>query len=113
MITGTGAYQGVKTASFTIGKAANPLKIKTVGKTTCRQKSLESAKKITIKVLRKQGKVTYKLSKAAKKAKIKVTSKGKVTIPKNCPKGKYKITVNAAGNNNYQAGRKVVTVKVK
>ncbi|MBR3242223.1 MAG: hypothetical protein IKF90_05920 [Parasporobacterium sp.] len=41
-----------------------------------------------------------------------VTAKGVVTVPKKCKAGTYKITVKAAGNKNYKAGSKTVTIKV-
>ncbi len=113
VIKGTGSYQGVKQASFTIKKAANPLKVTVAGKTTFKQKSLKKAAKITLKATKGKGKITYTLSKKAKKAKIKVTSKGKVTIPKKCKKGKYTITVKAAGNTNYKSATKTVTITIK
>ncbi len=112
IITGTGSYQGVKEATFTINKAANPLEVKVTGKTTFKRASLKKAKKITIKAGIGQGKVTYSLSKNAKKAKIKVSKKGKVTLPKKCKKGTYKIIIKAAGNNNYKAGMKTIVIKV-
>lgn len=93
-------------------KKANPLKL-TVTKKTFKKSSLTKAKSFNIGVTKAQGKVTYTLDKKAKKAKIKVSSKGKVTIPKTCKKGTYKITVTAAGNENYQAGKKTVTIVVK
>jgi len=113
VINGTGSYQGVKKAAFTIKKAANPLKAAIAGKSTFKRSSLKKAKKISIKATKGKGKISYSLSKKAKKAKIKVTSKGKVTIPKKCKKGKYKITVKASGSANYKSAAKTVTITVK
>ena len=96
----------------TVKKKKNTIKIKVTSKTYKRSK-LKKAKTFSIGVSKAKGKVTYSLNQAAQKAKIKVTAKGKVTVPKKCKKGTYKITVKAAGNKNYKAGSKNVTIKVK
>ena len=108
-----GNYAGTCKTEYNIAKASNPLKVK-VSKKSYRKSGINK-KKASFKIgaSKGQGKVTYTLSKAAKKAKIKVTKKGEVIIPKKCRKGTYKITVKAAGNANYNAGKKVVTIKVK
>jgi hypothetical protein len=53
------------------------------------------------------------VSSAAKKAGIKVTTTGKVTVPKLCKKGTYTIAIKAAGNANFKAASKTVTIKIK
>lgn len=112
-ITGKGQLTGTTSKTFKITKAANTLKVKVAKKTY--KKAKVNKKKATFKIgaTKGQGKVTYTLNKKAKNAKIKVTKKGKVTVPKKCKKGTYKITVKAAGNANYNAGKKVVTIIVK
>lgn len=107
-----GNYSGSKTLKYTINKAANPLKIKKAS-ASYRQTALTAAKSFSIGATKAQGKVTYTLNAAARGAKIKVTSSGKVTIPKKCKKGTFKISVKAAGNKNYKAGSKVVTIVVR
>ena len=99
-----------ETKTATIPKLkANTLAVKTT------DNSLVFAAKtrtFTIGVGEAQGKITYTLNTTAKKAKISVSAAGKVTVPKKCKKGTYRITVKAAGNRNYKAGSKVVTIKV-
>lgn len=107
-----GNYSESKTLKYTINKAANPLKIKKAS-ASYRQTALTAAKSFSIGATKAQGKVTYTLNAAARGAKIKVTSSGKVTIPKKCKKGTFKISVKAAGNKNYKAGSKVVTIVVR
>ena len=95
-----------------LAKKANTLRVKVASKTYKRAK-LAKAATFNIGASKAKGKVTYALSSAAKKAKVKVSSKGKVTVPRKCKKGTYKITVKAAGNASYKAGKKIVTVMVK
>ena len=80
---------------------------------TYKNAKLKKAASFAIGATKGQGKVTYTLNAAAKKAKVKVAANGKVTVPKKCKKGTYKIMVKAAGNKNYKAGSKVVTITVK
>ena len=108
------------TASI-VNKAANPMGVKT--KTVSVQYSKLRKKKQIINtgkafaVSGAQGKVTFKVSKYDKKAKkrITVSKTGKVTVKKGLKKGLYKVKVKvmAAGNANYNAATKVVTLKVK
>ena len=58
--------------------------------------------------------ITYKKIKGNKKITINKKT-GKITIKKKTKKGTYKvkIKVKAAGNNQYLAGTKTVTVKIK
>lgn len=60
-----------------------------------------------------QGKVSF--SKKSGSKKLTISSSGKITVAKGTKKGTYKIKVivTAAGNASYNAGSKVVTVKVK
>lgn len=61
-----------------------------------------------------QGTVTYKVVKTPSKASkyITVDKNGKVTLKKGAKVGTYTISVIAAGNENYNAGSKDVTIKV-
>lgn len=61
-----------------------------------------------------QGIVTYKVVKTPSKASkyITVDKNGKVTLKKGAKVGTYTISVIAAGNENYNAGSKDVTIKV-
>ena len=56
--------------------------------------------------------MTYKLANKSKSCKL--SSKGKLTVNKGTKKGTYKIKikVKAAGNKNYKALTKTVTVKL-
>ena len=64
-------------------------------------------------VSKQQGKLTY--AKVSGSKKLTITKAGKVTVKKKTKKGTYKmrVKVTAAGNANYKAGSKTVTVKVK
>ena len=121
-----GNYEGKKTVSFTINKAANPLKIKK-GKTVVisgaskgekgklkKTRKLDVSKVITFKNKGK-GPRTY-LKKSGNK-KISISKKtGKVTVLKGLPKGTYKVKVKvrAAGNANYKKSSwKTVTFRIK
>ena len=128
-VTFKGAYyKGTKELSFTITKAANPLKIKAKKNAIVKYKKLKK-KNQTLKVTKvmkfvkkTSDKKTYKLS-SAKKAKksfkkyFTINKKtGKVTVKKGLKKGTYRVTVKvkAAGNANYKASLyKKVTFKVR
>ena len=69
-------------------------------------------------VSKAQGKVTYKgvgLNKKSKKALKMNTKNGQITVKKKTKKGTYKmkVTVTAAGNNNYKAASATRTIVVK
>ena len=125
-VTGRGSYTGTATATFTINKAANTLKIK--GKTVkiSKKKVAKKAQKrgVTkvIKFTKKgQGTRTYKLISAKKgkksfKKKFAVNAKtGKLTVKKKLKKGTYKVRVRvtAKGSANYNAAAQTVTITVK
>lgn len=118
-VTGIGSYSGTAFATFTIAKAAQPLKASAKKKTvTVKAKKLKkSARKVkNLTVKKARGKVTYKNVSVKKKAKkFKVSSKGVVTVTKKLKKGTYtvKVRVRAKGTANYKAGSKVVTFKVR
>ena len=117
-VTGKGNYTGTAAGTFTIAKAAQPLKV--TGKTVkIKKKTIKKkAKKLDVsKVLAvsgAKGKVTYTKVKGNKKIKISETT-GKVTVKKKLKKGTYKVKVkvSAAGNANYKAGSKTVTFTIK
>lgn len=113
-VKGKGQFVGSVKAYFTINKAANPLTIKPVKKTFKRVDLKKTSKATTFKIstTNAKGKVTYKAGKAAANAKIKVSDKGVVSVPRLCKAGTYKIAVKAAGNTNYKAVTKIVTIKV-
>lgn len=111
-ITGRGKYGGSAKKTFTIDKAPNPLKT-AISEKSYRQSKLSKEAAFNIGASNARGKITYAPDSASKKAKIKVSSSGNVTVPKKCGKGTYKITVRAAGNGNYKAGTKTVTIRVK
>ena len=78
------------------------------------KKTVKNNKKQTIKITTKkaQGTVTYAVKSAASKKAITVYKKGVVTIAKGAKTGKYVVSVTAAGNKNYKAKTKTVTIKV-
>ena len=81
-----------------------------------KSQSVKASKAFTVK--KAKGAVTYAVSKyitAGAKGKIKVSKSGKVTVKKGTAKKTYKlkVKVTAAGNFNYMAKSKTVTLKVK
>lgn len=109
----------VLVAQQTVAKLAkkdNTLSVKakkpTVKLAKLKKKNQTIAAKKAVTVSGAQGKVTFKKAKGNKK--ITVAKNGKITVKKGLKKGKYKIriTVNAAGNNEYNPASKTVTVTV-
>ena len=94
-------------------KKANPLyaKGKTVKVKRNKKTVIKKSKAFTVKDA--QGAVTFKKSKGNRK--ITVAKNGKITVKKGLKKGTYKvkIKVTAAGNADYNAAVKTVTVKIK
>ena len=95
-------------------KAANTMtvKAKTVKASSKKKMTFKKAKAFTVK--KAKGKVTF-IKKSGNK-KITVSKAGKVTVKKGLKKGKtykVKVQVTAAGNGNYLAKTKTVTLKVK
>ena len=106
------------TFTFKLNKAANLLyakgKTKTVKYSALRKKTqtLGISKVMTIK----NPKGTLSFKKQAGSKKITINKKtGKVSVKKGLKKGTYpvRVTVFAAGNDQYEAGSKTVTIKIK
>ncbi len=132
-VTLKGKYSGSGTASFTIKKAANPLKIKGKKAVVKYKKLKKKTQKLAVaRVIRftkkGQGKISYKLSSARKGKKsykkyFRINAEtGKVTLKKikkkkkGLKKGLYKVKVKvkAAGNKNYKPSAwKTVTIKIR
>ena len=98
-------------------KKANPITVKSkspsVSKTAKKAQTIKASDAFTIK--NAQGTVTFK-KKSGSSGKLSINSKtGLITVKKGTEKGTYKIVVavTAAGNKQYKAGTKTVTVKVK
>ena len=98
-------------------KKANPITVKSkspsVSKTAKKSQTIKASDAFTIK--NAQGTVTYK-KKSGSSGKLSINSKtGLITVKKGTKAGTYKIVVavTAAGNKQYKAGTKTVTVKVK
>ena len=114
---------GTNPGAVTGQKFVNPMMVQ--AKTVKIKLAKIKKKKQTIKpkkafiIENAQGVITYKIT-GVKKAKFKKFFKinarsGKITVRKGLKKGTYKlkVTVTAAGNSNYLAGSKTVTLKVK
>lgn len=116
-LTGQDKFTGTITKTFKITKGVNPIKVKaktvTLKYSKVKKKSQKVAAKTAFTVSSAQGKVTYK--KVSGNKKITVAKNGKITVKKKLKKGTYKVKVKvtAAGNANYAAGSKTVTVKIK
>ena len=98
-------------------KKVNPITVKSktpsVSKTAKKAQTIKASAAFTIK--NAQGTVTYK-KKSGSSGKLSINSKtGLITVKKGTKAGTYKIVVavTAAGNKQYKAGTKTVTVKVK
>ncbi|WP_051656770.1 endo-1,4-beta-xylanase [Butyrivibrio sp. AE3004] len=107
-----------KSVSFTIKKADNTLTVKAKTAKVKASKLKKKNQKVKVssglKVKDAQGDVTYK--KVSGNKNIKIDSKtGKITVKKGLKKGLYKIkvTITAAGNDNYDTTEETVTFKVR
>jgi len=117
----SGAVTGKAPSGTAAAKRANTLQVKAKTVKVKYAKLLLKKQKIpakkVFKVTGAQGKVIYKIVKKDKKAgnKIKLSKAGKLTVKKGLKKGTYKIKVQvtAAGSQQYFAGSKTVTLKVK
>ena len=105
----------LKAQKALVKKAANTMKVSAKAKTVKYRKV--KAKKQVVKAITVEkavGKVTYK--KTSGSAKLTVNAKnGKITVKKGTKKGTYKakVKVSAAGDGDYKAGAKTVTVTIK
>ena len=124
-VIGKGRFTGSASASYTINKAANPVKI-TAKNVAVSYKSLKKKAKTVkrasaIAVKGAATKLSYTLTKVKNtkfKKYFRVNNKtGNITVKKGLGKGSYKLTVKvkAAGNNNFKAltGTATVTIKVR
>jgi len=112
-------YSGSAVIQFTISKAVNPVKVK--GKTVTLSSSALKKSRKTIKISKAvffaspaEGAVRYKKIKGNKKITVN-TASGKVTVKKGLKKGSYKVkvSVTAAGTENYNKGSSQATFTVK
>ena len=107
------------TKTYIIEKASNTMTVKAAAKKVKLKKVKKKNQTVTaLTVKGRQGKVTYKGTPVGKKAKkaLKINAKtGKITVKKKTKKGTYKmkVTVTAAGNDNYNAKVQTVTVKIR
>lgn len=117
---GVGTYTGISAkASFKIVKAANPMRAAAKSsRNTIRyalvQKANQTIKKSkAFSVSKAKGNVTFR--KKSGNSKITVSKKGLITVKKGLGAGTYKVKVlvKAAGNANYKAASKVVTLKIR
>ncbi len=114
------ARVALKTAMLLLKKkAAQPMKVSAAGQKTFKASMLKKSAKTfkAVTVSGAKGAVTYKVSGTAASKKVLSFNKktGKVTVKKGTKKGSYSIKVKAAaaGNGNYLAGSKTVTIKVR
>ena len=101
------------TLTWSIDKAGQTVKTKVTTKSYTFTSLKKKAASFTIGASG-QGTISYKVVKAPSKASkyIIVDKKGKVTVKKGAKIGTYVVRVSAAGNSNYKAATKDVTVKV-
>jgi hypothetical protein len=117
----SGTAADVKAMTEKLQKAVDGAKLKDANTMTASGKTITASKNKTktfkkskaFSVKNAKGKVTF--AKKSGKAKIVVSKTGKVTVKSGLKKGTYpvKVAVTAAGNDNYLAKTKVVTLKVK
>ena len=99
---------------FKLNKAANPLyaKGKTASAKRSRTVTLKRSKVMTVK--KNKGKLSFRMLKGNKKISINKKT-GKITVKKGLKKKTYSVTVkvSAAGDKQYIAGSKKITVKIR
>ncbi|WP_026526370.1 endo-1,4-beta-xylanase [Butyrivibrio sp. VCD2006] len=106
-----------KNIEWKIEKADNTLSVKTkkisVSASKLVKKSAKFDAKKAVKVTDAKGDVTYK--KVSGNKKIKISKTGKITLKKGLKKGTYKVKVEvtAAGDKNFAAATKPLTIKIK
>jgi hypothetical protein len=105
------------TITFKVNKAANPMTVKAVTRSTTVAKTKKGVVAVAcpVEVKKAQGKVTYAQVKKGSSAALTVNAAtGKVSVKKGTKKGTYKVVVKvaAAGNATYLAASKNVTCKV-
>ena len=117
-ITGKGKYSGTATTTFTITKGANTLAVKAkaapkVKKSKLKKKAQKLAANKVMTVTNAKGAVTY--AKVSGSKKLSIAKNGQIKIKKKTKKGTYKMTVKvtAAGNANFNAASKNVTIQIK
>ena len=110
-VTGTGAFNGTKSASFTIAKAAQTISPAKATYTAKYNKKKATKLKVAFKANGK-GKLTWA---AAKSGKVSIAKNGKVTIAKGAAKKVYKlkVKVTAAAKGNYAETTKTIVLKVR
>ena len=110
IVTGKGYYSGKKSKNFTIKKATQKFSVTAKAQTVKNVKKSKLTGVFTVK--NNHGKVTY--SKASGSGNFTVDKSGVITVKKGTKKGTYKIKVKckAAGDGNYKAAEKTVTVKI-
>lgn len=118
VIKGTGSYTGTIVKTFEITKAKQTLTVKTTAKTVKLKKVKKKKQTVSKAVIvsKGQGKVTYtKVAKGSSKALTVNKTTGRITVKKGTKKGTYKIRIKvaAAGDANYKAASKTVTVSIK
>lgn len=114
IITGYGIYGDTLTKTFTINKLNNPMVVVAKSKKV-KYKKVKKKKQVLslITLAKQQGIVTYSKVSGPKKIVINKTT-GKITVKKKIKKGTYylNVKVTAAGNINYKAIAKIVTIKI-
>ena len=110
IVTGKGYYSGKKSKNFTIKKATQKFSVTAKAQTVKNVKKSKLTGVFTVK--NNHGKVTY--SKVSGSGNFTVDKSGAITVKKGTKKGTYKIKVKckAAGDGNYKAAEKTVTVKI-
>ena len=114
IIKSKGVLLGTAKGTFKIAKAKNPLTVKAkspqVKYSKTKSRTIRASKAFAVS--KKVGKLSY--AKVSGNKKISVSNSGKVTVKKGLKRATYKVKVKAtaAGNSNYKAGSKTVTLKV-
>ena len=103
------------TVRITVIKAAQPMTVSAKTVKVARKKVVRKKQTVNaVTTSNAQGTVTYKKVSGSKKITVNART-GRITVAKRTKKGTYTVTiqVTAAGNQNYEAGTKTVTVKVR
>ena len=103
------------TVRITVKKAAQPMTVSAKTVKVARKKVVRKKQTVNaVTISNAQGTVTYKKVSGSKKITVNART-GRITVAKRTKRGTYTVTirVTAAGNQNYEAGTKTVTVKVR
>lgn len=117
LITGKGGYKGTIKKTFTIKKAANPIKVKTVEKTvdSVSLSSMEQIVNGAITINKSVGTVVYTKVEEGSSEYLNIDENGDITVQQGDYENqtlKITVKVTAKGDTNYKSGSETVTAEI-